>query len=101
MSDKSEQLKNLLEDIDYPHLLDFIKGVWYMSEDEVHWNSDYTCDDLYNGNGDTYSAEVTEGTGQWEGFTIINYDNGCGVTQTGLFDNQHKTTFEELEEHYS
>lgn len=98
---KATQLKELLSDIDYPHLLGFEAGCWYLVDGcEIHWNSDYSMKDLYNGDGNTYSGEVSEGTGQWEGYTVINYDNGCGTMVTGLFDNQHETTFEELEEEY-
>lgn len=94
---KPEQLKELLSSIDYPHLAEFIETCWYIENDEIHWNGDNNLTDLYHGDGETYSGELNEGMSEWEGYTVANYDNGCGCMITGLFNNKCKVSLTELE----
>lgn len=96
MLSNPEQLKKLLETINYPHLLEFIETCWYI-DDDIHWNGDNNVTDLYYGDGETYSGELPDGTAEWLGYTVANYDNGCGIVVTGLFNNKYKVSLAELE----
>lgn len=100
MKTKPEQLKLLLESIEYPHLMDVIDTCWYIEDDTVMWNSDDNLKDLFLENGETCSGYLPEGVAEWEGYTVANYDTGCGQWVTMLLNNEKQVSLSELEEEF-
>ena len=97
MKTKPQQLKELLEDVNYPHLMQVIDNNWFIDKDEVGWNTEDNLLDLCNQEGETYGGELPEGVGEWEGHTVANYDTGCGQWITLLLNNEKQVTVEQLE----
>ena len=95
---KPEQLKKLLESIDYPHLMDVIDHLWYINGDSVKWNSDNNLKALAYEEGNTYGGWLPEGVAEWEDYTVANYDTGCGQWVTLLLNNEKQVTIKQLEE---
>ena len=85
---KPEQLKELLESIEYPILIDMIENMWYISDDTVYWNTDDNKADLLDGEGKTYCGYLPEGVGEWCGYTVANHDTQCGQWVTLLLNNE-------------
>lgn len=85
---KPEQLKELLESIEYPVLMDMIESMWYISDGTVYWNTDDNKQDLLEGEGKTYSGYLPEGIAEWCGYTVANHDTQCGMWVTLLLNNE-------------
>ena len=100
MKTKPEQLKLLLESIGYPHLMEVVDTCWITSREGVYWNKDDNKECLYLMDGETYGGELPEGVAEWEGYTVANYDNGCGQWTTLLLNNEKQVSYGELEEEF-
>lgn len=98
MKTKPEQLKELLDNIDYPHLMDVIDHPWYINGDSVYWNTDNSLKDLAYQDGKTFGGYLPEGVAEWEGYTVCNHDTQCGQWITLLLNNDKQISVEELEE---
>lgn len=86
-------LKEILEEIDHPVLIEIVDCIWSGGEFEYSWNTDDDVDDLENGDGDTYSVEVRGGVSEYDGYLVINADTGCGETVTYLFNLEKEVKF--------
>lgn len=84
---KVEQLKQILEEMDYAGMMDVIDNCW-MFEDRyaVRWNTDNNITDLLDGEGETYMGYITEGTTMFENYEVMNVDTEQGYWQTLLFN---------------
>jgi hypothetical protein len=97
---KVQQLKSLLEDMGYSSMMEVVDCCWYQDGVDVSWNGFNDKQDLANGEGDTYSGTVTEGFGEWEGYTVVNLDLQMGYWVTYLFNNEMKVSRQEMEDLY-
>jgi hypothetical protein len=82
---KIEQLKELLSDMEYPSMMEVVDAAWFRDNEEFHWNTDHNVEDLYNGDGNTYSGYQTESYTEWEGYLVVNLDTLVGYWMTYLF----------------
>jgi hypothetical protein len=98
MSKLFNKIKELTEEIQYEVLFEPYECAWYQTEDEIHWNTDSNLEELYDGNGSTYSAELTEGVHIQDGCYFVNLDNGCGQTITNVFLGSLEVDYGDLEE---
>ena len=90
-----QKLKEVLDEIDYPVLMEIVDSVWSRNgDDEIYWNEDDNMDDLESQDGNTYSAEPFEGSFEYDGFLIVNGNNGCGQTITYMFNLDKEVEFE-------
>lgn len=87
------KLKEILDEIDYPVLMEFVDSMWYQRPYEIYWNDQENKDDLENGDGHTYSVEVLGGRKEHDGYLIVNADNGCGETITYFFNLSKEVKF--------
>ena len=97
---KVQQLKILLEDMNYASMIEVVDCCWYQDGRDISWNGFNDKHDLANEEGDTYSGYMTEGATQWEGYTIINLDTQQGWWVTYLFNNEMKVSRQEMEDLY-
>lgn len=78
------------------------EATFYVDEDseEVRWNADGDLEELYDGNGSTYSAEISN---SWEqdDCSFFNVDNGCGETITMVFLSNCEVDYDHLEEMFN
>lgn len=98
MSKLFNKIKELTEEIQYSVLLETHECAWYQTQDEIHWNTDSNLEELYEGNGSTYSEEFTEGAHIQDGCYFVNLDNGCGQTITSVFLESLEVDYGDLEE---
>lgn len=87
------KLKEILDQIDYPVLMEIIDTCWNLDHFEIHWNTDDDEDDLENGDGNTYSVELFEATEEYDGYLVANGNNGCGQTITYFFNLSKEVKF--------
>lgn len=78
-------LKSIFSKIDYPCNVEFIDSLWTMDECQITWNEDDSEKDLLDGEGNTYSIEYYSGWIEFDGYIVVNGDNGCGDTITYFF----------------
>lgn len=78
-------------------------GAFYVDEDseELHWNSDGNLEDLYEGNGSSYTVEINGACWEQDGCSFFNTDNGCGETITMVFDSRCEVDYDDLEEMFN
>lgn len=88
-----KKLQKILDEIDYPVLVEIIDCAWRRDEYTVEWNTDNNLDDLEGGDGDTYSLETYEGTAEYDGYLVLNAHTGCGETMTHFFNLSKEVKF--------
>lgn len=98
MSNLFNKIKELTEEIQYAVSFEPYECAWYQTEDEIYWNTDSNLEELYDGNGSTYSGELIEGTHIQDGCYFVNLDNGCGQTITRVFLENLEVDYGDLEE---
>ena len=82
-----EVLEELFPDI----LLDHFDCIWELDDGEVSWNTDNCEEDLYNGDGNTYTGEITREGVKTDGvYTIMNVDYAIGQDVTVVFNNDKR-----------
>lgn len=86
-------LKEILEEIDHPVLIEIIDCMWCADKVEAHWNKDDNKDDLMEGEGSSYSVEIRGSTSEYDGYLVLNADTGCGETVTYLFNLEKEVKF--------
>lgn len=86
--------------MNYASMMEVIDCCWYQDDEGISWNGFNDKYDLANGNGDTYSGAITEGLGEWEGYTVVNLDLQMGYWVTYLFNNEMKISRQEMEDLY-
>lgn len=86
-------LKEILEEIDHPVLIEVVDCTWHLDGFDVSWNTDDDEDDLEDRDGNTYSVEVRGGIGEYDGYLVLNADTGCGETVTYLFNLEKEVKF--------
>jgi hypothetical protein len=89
------KLKEILEGIDYPVLMEFVDCAWCREEGEYDffWNTEESLADLEDRDGDTYSTEAFEGWVEYDGYLVVNGNNGCGQTITYFFNLSKEVKF--------
>lgn len=89
------KLKKILEDIEYPILMEIVDSSWCRDDNDYYfqWNEDDSLEDLENEDGNTYSAEAFEGSYEFDGYLIVNGNNGCGQTITYMFNLEKEVKF--------
>ena len=88
-----QKLKEVLNEIDYPVLMEIINYAWTQSPNEVQWNEDDNWEHLEFGDGNTYSCEVRGGSEKYDGYLVVNGDTGCGETVTYFFNLEKEVKF--------
>ena len=89
------KLKEILDEIDYPVLMEIVDCLWCREEGEceLYWNTDNVIVDLEDRDGDTYSTEAFEGWVEHNGYLVVNGHNGCGQTITYFFNLSKEVKF--------
>lgn len=60
--------------------------IWWATGGEVQWNTDNSIEDLFEGDGSTYSAEVKGSiTLSDDGYAVASVDDGCGWNMDLIF----------------
>ena len=79
------------------------EAVFYEDEDGwvVRWNEDNNLQDLYNSDGNTYSAEIIGKSWEDGDCIFFNADTGCGETVTYVFKSSNKVDYDHLEEMFN
>lgn len=88
-----KKLKEILDEIDYPVLMEIVDNHWFGSGHDILWNGDDNIKDLEDGDGNTYSTQLFEGTYEYDGYLVVNGDNGCGQTITYFFNLSKEVKF--------
>ena len=90
-----KKLQKILDEIDYPVLMEIIDTCWCREEGEndFFWNTDNILVDLEDRDGDTYSTEAFEGWDEFDGYLVVNGHNGCGQTITYFFNLSKEVKF--------
>ena len=88
-------LKEILNGIDYPVMVEVIDDIWYQSGWAITWNTDNSEEDLERGDNNTYYVEVEtqNGSQEYDGYLVVNGDNGCGDTITYFFNLSKEVKF--------
>ena len=103
MSDLFEELKLVLSKIKGDPYISMEEGSFYVDvmNELVHWNSHKNLEDLYHGDGDSYSAEILGRCWEQDGCSFFNADNGCGETLTYVFLSKNEVEYEDLEQMFN
>lgn len=88
-----KNLQKILDEIDYPVMVEVVDCVWCLDGFDFNWNTDDDQDDLENGDGNTYSMEMFEGCYEYQGYTVVNGHNGGGQTITYFFNLSKEVKF--------
>ncbi len=88
------KLKEILEEIDYPVLMEIVESCWFRDDYPcVCWNSDDELGELEAGDGNTYSCETIGAGVEHDGYFVINAHTGCGETVTYFFNLSKEVKF--------
>lgn len=79
-------LGEILDKIEYPVNVEIIDHIWYREYGNFIWNTDDNEEHLLEEDGDTYSVEANMGDEEYDGYIVVNGDNGCGDTITFFFN---------------
>lgn len=90
-----KKLQKILDEIDYPVLMEIIDHAWCREagENDFFWNTENILVDLEDRDGDTYSTEAFEGWVVHDGYLVVNGNNGCGQTITYFFNLSKEVKF--------
>ena len=90
-----KKLQKILDEIDYPVLMEVVDCVWCRDEINCYfqWNYGDNLEDLENEGGDTYSMEAFEGCFEYNDYLVVNGHNGCGQTITYFFNLSKEVKF--------
>lgn len=83
---KVDELFKIVDEIDYSTLFERVDRIWFRHNNEIHWNGDDDEEDLLNGDGDTASVTMPEGSVEFDGFLVVNVDASVGTLITLFFD---------------
>jgi len=89
-----KKLQKILDEIDYPVLMEFVDCAWCREEGEndFFWNEESLAD-LEDRDGETYSTEAFECWDEFDGYLVVNGHNGCGQTITYFFNLSKEVKF--------
>lgn len=87
------KLKEILDEIEYPVLMEIVDYIWCKGEFEIRWNTDNNEYDLEIWERKTYAVELLEGYHTYDGYLVANGDDGCGQTITYFFDLSKEVKF--------
>jgi hypothetical protein len=94
-----KEIKSLVDKIEGSLYIDVNECAWTMADDgELYFNTDSNLEELYCGNGDTYSGEVIGSSWGQDDCVFFNVDNGCGETITHVFLENLEVSWSDLEE---
>jgi len=81
------QFVSLLESLKDHHdfLVDFNDCIWTITNGEVKWNFEDSETDMHDGNGETYSSELSTDPKEIGEYSVMNVDDGQGNTVTLVF----------------
>lgn len=87
---KFEKLIELNKEFDGILIEDRTNAVWYKDDDYTCWNTDGNLDELYDGEGNTYSGDSLWLSVEDANYYLTQIDSGCGESYFVLFkkDNQ-------------
>lgn len=88
-----KKLQKILDEIDYPVMVEIIESTWTQSPDEVQWNEDDNREHLENGDDNTYSCDTRGCSSEYDGYLVVNGDTGCGETVTYFFNLSKEVKF--------
>ena len=86
------RLKEILDEIEYPLLMEIIDCTWFREGDNFFWNEDSLAD-LEDQDGNTYGTEAFEGWVEYYDYLVVNGHNGCGQTITYFFNLSKEVQF--------
>ena len=89
-----QKLKDFIAAVDYPINIEVIEDFWFRDGDCITWNTAGNLEDLQQGDGFTYSAETKCCGTEFEGYLVVNADNGCGDSITYVLDLDKELNFE-------
>lgn len=98
-----ENIKSLIETLEGQPFIEVVECAWcYVegSDDIVYYNLDSNLEELYEGNGSTYSCEIKNSWVQ-DGCVFVNGDIGCGETVTYVFKENLEVDWDDLEEMFN
>lgn len=93
-----EEVKSLLDKLEGTPMIEYQECAYYLTEGELYYNKDSNLEELYEGNGSTYSLELKGSTFTQDGCLFANGDGGCGETYTIVFPDNLEVSYEDLEE---
>lgn len=89
-----KKLQKILEEIDYPILIEIVDNLWCRNHGSIEWNAYDNKEDLENGEGETYGIETRDGELHYDGYLVVNGDTRCGETVTYMFNLSKECSFE-------
>lgn len=70
-------------------------AVWSYEDNELSINTEGNADDLYNGEGQTYSFDVRTAVESEDGYVVFyDADNGCGTRDTVIVSANERAMWE-------
>lgn len=88
-----KKLQKILDEIDYPIMVEIVDCLWTRQYPEVMWNVNDNKVDVEERDGETYSCEMRCGTIEYDGYLVVNGDTGCGETVTYFFNLSKEVKF--------
>ena len=88
-----KKLQKILDEIDYPVMLEIVECMWTRQPWEVKWNLDDNKEDLENGYANTYSCETRGCSSEYDGYLVVNSGTDCGETITYFFNLSKEVKF--------
>lgn len=95
-----EEVKTFTNKIQGDVKIEIQECAWYINEDEedvVYYNLDSNLEELYKGDGSSYSNDIQSMWSQEDCFFFNVYD-GCGGTHTLVLPSKLEVDYEDLEE---
>lgn len=87
---KIEMLKEAMSGLSDYIYMDICEKKFILNEREVSWNEDDNIEDLLEHENETYSCEVKAILDDFDGYKVVNVDNGCGESITMLFNKENE-----------
>jgi hypothetical protein len=87
------KLKEVLDAIDCPIMVEIVECMWVRRPWEVKWNLDDSKEDLENGDDNTYSCGTRGCSSEYDGYLVVNGDTCCGQTITYFFNLSKEVKF--------
>lgn len=87
---KIEVLKESLSELSDYVYIEICEKKFTLNDCEVCWNRDNNIEDLISGENETYSYSIKNILKDFDGYKVINVDNGCGESITMLFNKNNE-----------
>jgi len=88
-----KKLQKILDEIDYPVMVEVVDCIWANMGVAIYWNTDDNKSALEYLLGETFGLEVTTSETTYDGYLVVNGDTGCGETVTYFFNLSKEVKF--------